>query len=122
MNWRQWAVIILVLVVLAAAGAVALHFLGTWLYVHAGIKGFGPYYGFWSGFGSDFGEFAIPATILLALGAWYRRHNCEVDTCIRLGRHDTAAGHTVCRRHHPDDKLSHADVLEAHHKFLKHRE
>ena len=86
------------------------HF-GHWLQVHAGVVNEpGPYYGFWSGFGSDVGE----VTIIGALLGSYRVHNCEVHRCWRLGRHATSAGHRVCRRHHPDDQLTHADVLAAH--------
>jgi len=67
-----------------------------WLAVHTGtINEGGPYYGFWSGFGSDIGEVAI-------IGCW------------RLGRHQTGAGHHVCRGHHPDDPLTRQDVLDAH--------
>ncbi|HEY1668500.1 MAG TPA: hypothetical protein VGG54_22645 [Trebonia sp.] len=70
----------------------------------------GPQYGFWSGFGSDLGELAIVGGLL----GMYRRHNCEVKGCWRLGRHRTAAGHSVCRRHHPDDHLTAEQVEAAH--------
>lgn len=70
----------------------------------------GRFYAFWSGFGSDVGEFAIFG----GLAAQYRRHNCEVRGCWRLGRHRTAAGHQVCRRHHPDDHLTAEQVAAAH--------
>lgn len=74
-----------------------------WLAVHTGtINEGGPYYGFFSGFGSDLSEIAI----LGGLIAVVRRHNCEVHHCWRLGRHQTAAGHHVCRAHHPDDHLT----------------
>jgi hypothetical protein len=56
----------------------------------------GPWYGFWSGFGSDLGE----ATILGALVAAYRHKNCAVKRCWRLGHIDPAHGHPACRRHH----------------------
>jgi hypothetical protein len=70
----------------------------------------GPWYGFWSGVGSDISEitlFGILWTIL-------RKHNCEVKKCPRIGRHATAAGHKVCRKHHPDDKLTVEAVKIAH--------
>jgi len=71
----------------------------------------GPWYGFWSGFGSDLGE----VTILGALGSLYWKHTCHVDRCWRLGRHPVAGtGFTVCRRHHPHDAPTHQDVLDAH--------
>lgn len=70
----------------------------------------GEWYGFWSGFGSDISEFALFGALLGLL----RKHNCEVQRCWRIGRHRTNAGHMVCRRHHPDNALTHTDVIEAH--------
>ena len=64
----------------------------------------------WGGILSDIGEI----TLVIALATLIRARNCEVHGCWRLGRHTTAAGHKVCRRHHPDDKLTAADVLVAH--------
>lgn len=55
----------------------------------------GPWYSFWSGFGSDLSYFGVFAVL-------YRKHNCHVHGCWRIGRHlvdDT--GHVVCARHHP---------------------
>lgn len=85
--------------------------IGTWLYHWLGISGTGPVYGFWSGFGSDIGEVAIVGGVATVV----RRHNCEVHGCWRLGRHVTAAGHQVCRRHHPDDRLT-AESVQADHE------
>ena len=85
-------------------------FFATWLYVHFGINGSGPWYGFWSGAGSDIGELAIVGSLLTLV----RSRNCEVHGCPRLGRHTTAAGHRVCKRHHPDGAPSAQDVLDAH--------
>jgi hypothetical protein len=73
-----------------------------------------PFYLFYSGLGSDLSELAI----LGGLIAVYRRHNCEVHRCWRLARHATAAGHHVCRRHHPDGHLTAQSVREAHHLHL----
>lgn len=70
----------------------------------------GTAYGFWSGFGSDIGE----VVIIGGLVSMYRKHNCEVHGCWRLGRHRTAGGHVVCRTHHPDDRLTAEQVAEAH--------
>ena len=86
-----------------------MHWLAHWL----GMDNLsGPVYGFWSGFGSDVGELAIVGGLV----SIYRRHNCEVHRCWRLGRHTTAAGHAVCRRHHPDDHLTVQDIDDAHRK------
>lgn len=68
------------------------------------------WYNAWSGFGSDVGEVAI----LGGLISWARHANCEVHGCWRLGRHQTAAGHKVCRVHHPDDHLTAEAVRDAH--------
>lgn len=65
---------------------------------------------FWCGFGADLGEL----TIVGALIAFYKKNTCEVHTCWRLGRHMTAAGHHVCRKHHPDDRLTAEAVISAH--------
>jgi len=71
----------------------------------------GPYYGFWSGSGSDIGELAMVGGLV----AIVRKHNCHVDKCWRVGRHPVAGtAYVVCRKHHPDGAPSHADVLAAH--------
>jgi hypothetical protein len=55
-------------------------------------------YQFWSGIGSDLGE----AGILLAILAWWKHHNCQIDRCWRVHlRTPTAGGHCVCKKHHP---------------------
>ena len=90
-----------------------------WIEVHTGtVNEASPYYGFWSGFGSDLGEVALLGAIA---GGWHKL-NCEVKGCWRIGRHTTAAGHCVCRRHHPDGAPTHADVVKAHNlaKLLHH--
>lgn len=71
-------------------------------------------YNFFSGFGSDLSEITLVFAIFSLIAHSYRVHNCEVTGCWRIGRHDTAANHTVCRKHHPDDKLTAKDVMEAH--------
>lgn len=67
-------------------------------------------YLFWSGVGADISELAVFG----GLFGVYRRHQCEVARCWRLGRHRTAAAHSVCRRHHPDDHLTAEAVVAAH--------
>ena len=57
----------------------------------------GHWYAFWSGFGSDLTELAIPAT---AYGM-YRKHVCHVHRCWRIGHLPHPDGWTVCRKHHP---------------------
>lgn len=89
------------------------HFL-HWLAVHTGtVNEAGPYYGFWSGFGSDIQEFAIFGVVFGA----FRKHNCESPWCLRIGRHPTADGlHHLCHHHHPElgHRRSLAEIHDAH--------
>lgn len=96
----------------AAAGVIPLvhwinHILGADYGLPYGHWGF---YNVESGSGSDLSELAIVAGLVAAVRRW----NCEVHGCWRLGRHKTAAGHAVCRVHHPDGHLSAEQVKELH--------
>lgn len=88
----------------------------TWLAHILGLDNLsGPWYGFWSGIGSDLGELAITGT----LAASVRRHNCHIPRCWRLGRFPvTFAGrpYVVCGRHHPHPVPTHADLLRQAHR------
>lgn len=67
-----------------------------WIEVHTGtVNEAGPWYAFWSGFGSDLGELAIVG----GLAAMVRKHNCHRDGCWRIGRH-VVDGTPWCNRHH----------------------
>ena len=67
-----------------------------WLAVHTGtLNEPGPYYGFWSGFGSDLGEVAL----LGAVAGAYHKHACHQARCWRVGRH-TVDGTPWCNHHH----------------------
>jgi hypothetical protein len=76
-----------------------LTFLGT-------TNGSGRWYLWWSGM---FGNLTIFAAAIL----FYRKHDCHVHRCLRLGSHvavdQNGVEHVVCRRHHPD--------LGAHHQL-----
>lgn len=72
----------------------------------------GRWYLWWSGIGADLGYLAV-------VGGLYRRHNCEIKGCPRLGRHITAAGAHLCRRHHPDGPLTVEAAHAAHHKAVR---
>jgi hypothetical protein len=76
-----------------------LHFLQHWLAVHTGtLNEPGPYYGFWSGFGSDIGE----VVLIGGLVGIYRKHNCHVKGCWRIAHHPVeGTPWLVCRKHHP---------------------
>lgn len=54
----------------------------------------GPFYGFWSGVGSDLGELAL-------LGGLWHMFNCHDEGCWRVGRHVQIdeAGHHIRRCH-----------------------
>ena len=55
-------------------------------------------YAFWSGIGSDIGEL----TIIGGMIAIYRKHNCHVRGCWRIGRLSVkGTPYVVCHRHHP---------------------
>jgi hypothetical protein len=77
---------------------------GHWLQVHTGIVDEpGPYYGFWSGFGSDLTEFAIIGTIATAAYQLFKKYNCHYPGCWRVGNHQAAGGQfSLCYHHHPD--------------------
>jgi len=52
------------------------------------------FYDFWSGF-------ATQLSVITAGVVYYKRHNCHVHLCPRIGKHQV--GHyTVCSKHHPD--------------------
>lgn len=107
----------------------ATHFhLGSWLQVHTGtVNEPGPYYGFFSGFGSDLGEYAILTSIASGIILTARRHNCHVTGCLWIGRYEVAGGtYKVCGKHHPDpavrDKhVTREHVTLAHRKHLEDR-
>ena len=84
-----------------------------------GIKGSGPYYGFWSGFGSDIAEFGILGAIGTGIYQLVKRWNCHEPGCWRIGTHPAAGGQfLLCYRHHPDyagKKPTH-DLIERLHR------
>ncbi len=92
------------------------HVLQHWLAIHTGtLNEPGPYYGFWSGFGSDIAEFGI----IFGLFAAYRHHNCHVKGCPRLARHEyemNGVQYKLCRKHHPvvTTKLTHEQFVRYH--------
>lgn len=85
----------------------------------------GPWYGFWSGFGSDLSELALVGALLGII----RRHNCRVRWCWRIGHHkltdpDSGAERMLCWRHHPDvhhknlTRARIAEIQERRHLYL----
>jgi hypothetical protein len=109
---------LVIIAVIAIVFAVSHDFYFHWFEVHTGtVNESGPYYGFWSGFGSDIGE----ATILVGLVTVYRHHNCHVKGCAHLGRKVDGTPYVACPKHHPDHvggkrKISFEDLKAAHKK------
>jgi hypothetical protein len=90
-----------------------------WLAVHTGtINESGPYYGFWSGFGSDLAEFGILGAIGTAIYQLVKKYNCHEPGCWRVGVHPAAGGQfLLCYRHHPDfhgSKPTHDLIVQMH--------
>jgi hypothetical protein len=89
-KWRP--IVIAGLAVAAVAGLVIwlqhARLVGHWFQVHTGtINEPGPYYGFWSGFGSDLEEFGILGAVGAGLYSLVRKYNCHEPGCWRVGTH-----------------------------------
>lgn len=89
----------------------------TWLLHILGIDSESSrWYAWWSGAGSDLGEFALFGAAV----AFYRRHTCHVDDprfCWRWAAHPVAGTpFRACRKHHPQvpDRVSAEDIHAAH--------
>lgn len=100
--------------------------LGHWLQIHLGIANEpGPYYGFFSGSGSDFGEIALIGAVGTLIAGLWHKFNCHNEGCPRIGLHQLAGGtYVVCRKHHaaiighPHRKLSTEFLTAAHRDHL----
>jgi hypothetical protein len=97
---------------------------GHWLEVHTGtVNEPGPYYGFWSGFGSDLTEFGIIGAIATGVYQLFRKYNCHQPGCWRVGNHPAAGGQfSLCYRHHPDyqgTKPTHEMIQRLHREHLE---
>jgi hypothetical protein len=121
-KWRSTitAGLICAAVVGVALWVIHARLVGHWLQVHTGtVNEPGPYYGFWSGFGSDLTEFAIIGTIATGVYQLVKKYNCHYPGCWRVGNHPAAGGQfALCYRHHPDyqgKKPSH-DLIERLHR------
>jgi hypothetical protein len=96
--------------------------MGLWrvlLHVTGADNPAGAWYGFWSGFGSDLGEFAIVGVLV----NHYRSHKCP--NCWRLGRHPVEGTHyRTCHRHltgadHENLRRRHAKRHPEQHRMLQ---
>lgn len=77
-----------------------------WLAYHTGslnTPGSPPNYNFWSGFGSDLGEYSIAAGLFGHIGVAWRSHTCHrYWWCWRAPRFELeGTPYMLCRRHHP---------------------
>jgi hypothetical protein len=127
MRWRLIAVVALAS---AAAAGIVLWVLNAapvdhWLGVKTGtINESGPYYGFWSGFGSDLSEFAIIGVVGTAIYQLVKRFNCHEPGCWHVGTHSAAGGQfLLCYRHHPDfhgQKPTHELIERIHREHAEH--
>ena len=125
----KWRPIITVGLICAAVAGVAIWVIharvaGHWLQVHTGtVNEPGPYYGFWSGFGSDLTEFAIIGTIATGVYQLIKKYNCHHPGCWRVGNHPAAGGQfSLCYRHHPDyhgKKPTHELIERLHREHLE---
>ena len=124
-----WRLTIFTALLAAAAVALVLWILNAgpvdnWLAVHTGtINESGPYYGFWSGFGSDLTEFGIIGVIGTGIYQLVKRYNCHEPGCWRVGTHPAAGGQFVlCYRHHPDfqgRKPTHEMIATLHNDYAE---
>ncbi len=90
----------LIVLVLLALFVFNFDVLRHWTAIHIGsTKESGPYYGFWSGFGSDISEGAIAVGLYTGL----RKVNCHSRMCWRIGHHPLeGTPYHLCKKHHPD--------------------
>lgn len=99
-----------------------------WVYIHTGMGGTGVYYGFWSGFGSDLGEYVIVSSVFSGIWMHYQHINCHNREgwlpwgCWRLGKYSAAGGqYKLCHKHHPDLMGEHPSmaIMNLHHQQHK---
>jgi hypothetical protein len=125
----KWRLMMFASVLSAAAVAIVLWVLNGrlvdhWLAVHTGtINESGPYYGFWSGFGSDLTEFGVIGVLATGIYQLVKRYNCHEPGCWRVGTHAAAGGQFhLCYRHHPDfqgRKPTHEMIARLHREHVE---
>jgi hypothetical protein len=76
--------------------------ISSWLWIHTGTGNEpGSYYGFFSGFGSDLGEYVIILGVMTGLYHLVKRNNCHAHGCWRVGSFPVG-DYRVCRVHHAE--------------------
>ena len=126
MKWRPIVIVLAACAVVVGLGIWLQHLrlVGHWLQVHTGtVNEPGPYYGFWSGFGSDLEEFGILGAIGATIYSLVRKYNCHEPGCWRIGNHPAAGGQFhLCYHHHPDfqgKKPTHEVIERLHREHLE---
>ena len=128
MGRRLIAIVVLFVAVATAIAAWTYHasVVNNWLAVHTGtVNEAGPYYAFWSGFGSDLTEFGIIGALGTGVYQLTRKYNCHENSCWRIGNHPAAGGQfQLCYRHHPDyqDARPTRDTIARLHREHRQRE
>jgi len=116
--WILGAALVVGVILLIANFDVVRH----WLAVHTGtVNESGPYYGFWSGFGSDLGEATLIGAVSVGVYTGARKVNCHTKGCWRIGHHPLeGTPYHLCKHHHPDVPVAGASlehILAAHKKY-----
>jgi len=119
-KWRP--IIIAGLAVAVVAGLVIwlqhARLVGHWVEVHTGtVNEPGPYYGFWSGFGSDLEEFGTLGAVGAGIYSLVRKYNCHEPGCRRIGNHP-AGGRPVQPLLPPPPGLSGQEAHSRGHRAL----
>lgn len=97
----------------------------SWAAVHTGssnLTGVTPNYNFWSGFGSDLGEYVIVAGVGTGLYHAARRRNCHAHGCWRIGNLPVGdPPYRVCKKHHFEITGSKPTIarLKQHHQVQR---
>jgi hypothetical protein len=73
------------------------------------------FYNLWSGLGADIGQLVLLGG---AIGL-YRKHNCHVKGCWRIGKQQVVGtSWVVCHKHHPEGHPSAEQVAQVHSQIL----
>jgi hypothetical protein len=126
-RWRLFGLVGLIVVIVGGVVAWALEasVVGRWMALHAGTNDLsGPWYGFWSGFGSDLAEIGLIGAVVTGVYQIFRKYNCHEPRCWRVGTHPAADGQfLLCYRHHPDfrgKRPTHELIERMHREHLAH--
>lgn len=86
----------------------------SWLGYWTGVSNeAGKGYGWWSGIGSCL-------TYLAIFVVAYRKLNCGVTGCYRLGFHHVdGTTHITCKKHHPTNGVTAEQIHTAHRRHMK---